>query len=98
MAASRESHAPERLLAASEVADRLAVPERWVRERTRGGLIPHVRLGRYVRYEWTDVVAWLEEQKLGGAAWRKYRPVRAVRTPEDTGNPSGQPRSVEATE
>ena len=29
-----------RLLTASDVAELLAVPERWVREHTRGGLIP----------------------------------------------------------
>lgn len=64
----------ERLLTASEVAELLAVPERWVREHTRGGLLPHVQLGRYRRYDWADVLAWLDEQKAGGAAWRKHRP------------------------
>jgi excisionase family DNA binding protein len=88
MAAFHESHALDRLLTASEVADRLAVPERWVREHTRGGLIPHVRLGRYVRYEWADVVAWLEEQKAGGAAWRKHRPARAMGEAPDNAGPS----------
>jgi hypothetical protein len=31
----------DRLLMAEEVADKLAVPESWVREHTRAGLIPH---------------------------------------------------------
>jgi excisionase family DNA binding protein len=97
MAAFHESHALDRLLTACEVADRLAVPERWVREHTRGGLIPHVRLGRYVRYEWADVVAWLEEQKAGGAAWRKHRPARAApESPEETGLPKGMGSSAGA--
>ena len=62
-----------------DVAELLAVPERWVREHTRGGLIPHVRLGRYVRYWHDAVVGWIDEHERGGAAWRKHRP-RVPRT------------------
>jgi excisionase family DNA binding protein len=64
----------DRLLTASDVAELLAVPERWVREHTRGGLIPHVRLGRYVRYRHDAVVSWINEHEHSGAAWRKHRP------------------------
>jgi excisionase family DNA binding protein len=64
----------DRLLTAGEIAAMLAVPERWVREHTRSGLIPHVRLGRYVRYRRVAVLAWLAEQERGGAAWRRHRP------------------------
>jgi excisionase family DNA binding protein len=64
----------DRLLTAAEVAEVLAVPERWVREHTRSGLIPHVRLGRYVRYRSDAVLSWIGEQERGGAAWRKHRP------------------------
>lgn len=70
----------DRLLTAEEVAELLAVPERWVREHTRGGLIPHVRLGRYVRYRREAVLAWLDEQEHDGAAWRKHKPVRGTGT------------------
>jgi excisionase family DNA binding protein len=70
----------DRLLTAGEVAELLSVPERWVREHTRGGLIPHVRLGRYVRYDAADVVAWVDSQKQAGAAWRRHRPVRPAGT------------------
>lgn len=64
----------ERLETAAEIAKLLNVPESWVREHTRGGLIPHVTLGRYKRYVRADVVTWLEAQKAGGASWRKYVP------------------------
>ena len=40
----------DRLLTAAEVADLLAVKESWVREATRDGRLPHLRLGRYRRY------------------------------------------------
>ncbi len=64
----------ERLLTALEVAELLSVPVSWVREATRSGYLPHYPLGRYRRYRREDVLAWLEEQKAGGAAWRKHAP------------------------
>jgi len=56
----------ERLLDAKEIADRLGVPASWVRESARSGAIPHIRLGRYVRFDLADVEAWLEECKRPG--------------------------------
>jgi excisionase family DNA binding protein len=50
----------EQLLTAEQVAERLAVPVSWVRSSTRTGAIPHLTLGRYRRYHWPDVEAWLE--------------------------------------
>jgi excisionase family DNA binding protein len=68
----------DRLLDAAEVAELLGVPTSWVREQTRAGAIPHVRLGRYRRYEWEAVEAWLEDQREG--RWRKHRPTAPPRT------------------
>jgi excisionase family DNA binding protein len=64
----------DRLLTAGELAELLGVPTRWIRENTRSGAIPHIALGRYRRYAWTDVAEWLEQQKRGGAAttFRKH--------------------------
>ena len=56
----------ERLLDAKAIAERLGVPESWVRESARSGAIPHVRLGRYVRFDLADVERWLEECKQPG--------------------------------
>lgn len=56
----------DRLLIAAEVAEFLAVKESWVREATRDGRLPHLRLGRYRRYRLEDVERWLEEQQAGG--------------------------------
>jgi excisionase family DNA binding protein len=52
----------ERLLTAKEVAERLSLPESWVREATRGGRLPHLQLGRYRRYRWSEIEAWLDGQ------------------------------------
>jgi excisionase family DNA binding protein len=62
----------ERLLAAGEVAELLAVPESWVREATREGRIPYLALGRYRRYERAAIEAWLVEQR-GGPGGRLRR-------------------------
>lgn len=43
------------VLTAEELAQRWRVPESWIREQTRSRCvdpIPHVRLGRYVRFSW----------------------------------------------
>ena len=56
----------DRLLDAKEVAAMLAVPETWIREHTRSGVIPHLTLGRYVRYRREDVLDWLETLAAGG--------------------------------
>ena len=64
----------DRLLEAREIAELLNVPERWVREHTRSGLLPHVRLGRYRRYRRDAVLAWVNAQEHGGAVWRQHRP------------------------
>lgn len=62
----------EVLLTAVQVAERLSVPESWVRQETRAGRMPCLELGRYRRYEWEAVAHWLEEQRAG--QWRKHEP------------------------
>jgi excisionase family DNA binding protein len=62
----------DRLLDAAEVAALLGVPVSWVRAETRAGRMPHLQLGRYRRYDWPAVTAWLEDQRAG--RWRKHRP------------------------
>ena len=56
----------DRLLTAAEVAAFLAVKESWVREATRDGRLPHLRLGRYRRYRMEDIERWLHDQQTGG--------------------------------
>jgi excisionase family DNA binding protein len=63
----------DRLLTAGEVAELLAVPERWVREHSRAQHLPCVRLGRYVRFRREAVLAYIEAQEAGGEPWRKHR-------------------------
>ncbi len=62
----------DRLLDAGELAELLNVPKSWVLQQARGDAIPHVRLGRYVRFQRETVLQWLAEQQ--SPAWRKHRP------------------------
>ena len=54
------------LVDAKVVAEQLGLPVSWVRQSTRSGAIPHVKLGRYVRYDLEDVAAWITACKQPG--------------------------------
>ena len=53
------------LLDAKQAAEQLNVPESWVRAEARAGRIPHVKLGRYVRFDADDLRTWTEARKEG---------------------------------
>lgn len=54
-----------RLLTAEEVASRLGVQPSWVSKAARANRIPHICVGRYRRFRWPDIEAWLEGQRRG---------------------------------
>lgn len=54
-----------RLLTAEEVADRLGVSRSWVYAAVRSGEIPHLKLGRYVRFRPETIDAWLADIERG---------------------------------
>jgi excisionase family DNA binding protein len=49
----------DRLLTADEVAALLHVTKSWVYDQTRQHRMPHVRLGRYVRYRRSAIDGWV---------------------------------------
>jgi excisionase family DNA binding protein len=53
------------LMTAGEVALLLRVTKAWVYTQTRARRIPHVSLGRYVRYRRSAVLGWIEEMERG---------------------------------
>lgn len=57
-----------RLLDAGEAGELLSVPKSWVLAEARADRIPHVRLGRYVRFDGAELVAWWESRRRG--PWR----------------------------
>ena len=51
-----------------ELAKRWGIPTSWVREQTRSRAtdpLPHVRLGRYVRFEWGSpaLIKWWDRRR-----------------------------------
>ena len=51
------------LLTASQAADSLAISPRKLWGMTASGEIPHIRLGRCVRYPVADLQRWIDQQK-----------------------------------
>lgn len=53
----------EKLLTVQEVASRLNVPVTWIYQRTRLGqrALPHVRVGKYIRFDINEVMAFLKK-------------------------------------
>lgn len=59
----------ERLLTVQELAKALRVPQSWVYERTRPGSVerlPCYRLGKYIRFKLSEVLAYLRERSNAG--------------------------------
>jgi len=65
---SHETTIPERLLDAKAAGVLLAVPPSWVLAEARADRIPHVRLGRYVRFDAAELTAWWRARARG--PWR----------------------------
>ncbi len=66
----------DRLLTADQVAELLSVPRSWVYQQARSGAIPHVRLGRYVRYRHEAVIAWVATLETPGTTSTTHRTQR----------------------
>lgn len=65
------SQTPEpqyQILNSAQLAERLNLPESWIRQQVRSRAmdpIPHVRFGRYVRFEWgsPDLSKWVGSRR-----------------------------------
>lgn len=49
----------DQLLTADDVTDLMRVTRAWVYAETRRDALPHLRLGRYVRYRRSAIDAWM---------------------------------------
>lgn len=56
------------LIDAQGAAELLGVPKSWVLAEARADRIPHVRLGRYVRFEPEELRAWWSKRRRGPVA------------------------------
>jgi excisionase family DNA binding protein len=56
------------LLEAKDVAEMLGMTPDWVYAEVRAGRIPHLKMGRYVRFRPESIDAWLLESERGKIA------------------------------
>ncbi len=65
VSAGPNGHAPASLLTVEELHVALKVPKSWIYDRTRRkeNPIPHFKVGRYPRFDLTEIKAWLKDQK-----------------------------------
>lgn len=62
--------APDELLEVDEVARILKMTPDWIYAQVRAGRLPHIRLGRFVRFRRESIEAWLESAERGGRVKR----------------------------
>ena len=55
----------DQLLTADDVAELMRVTRAWVYAETRRDRLPHLRLGRYVRYRRAAIEAWIRTVERG---------------------------------
>jgi excisionase family DNA binding protein len=58
----------DRLLTADDVAELMRVTRAWVYAETRRNALPHLRLGRYVRYRRSAIEEWMRTIERGPAS------------------------------
>ena len=57
---------PTLLLKTQQAAESLAISPRKLWSLTASGEIPHVRIGRCVRYDFADLQQWIKDRKRRG--------------------------------
>jgi excisionase family DNA binding protein len=55
------------LLDAKQAGELLNVPPSWCLAQAREGKIPHIRLGKYVRFDRDELDRWWRERMAGSA-------------------------------
>ncbi len=52
----------QKLVGIKTMAEKLDVPESWIYSRTRTGEIPHYKIGKYVKFDESEVMDWVRKQ------------------------------------
>lgn len=66
----------EELLDITELAAKLKVPVSWIYDRTRRhgpDRIPHLKIGKYVRFSEAEVLQYLRQKTVGASDKRKSK-------------------------
>ena len=60
-----------KLLTAAEIADYLGVKQSTIYQWTHQGFIPHIKLGKFVRFKTDQIERWLESRTTTGRKTRR---------------------------
>ena len=52
----------QNLIGIKEMAKKLDLPASWLYSRTRTGEIPHYKIGKYVKFDETEIWDWIKRQ------------------------------------
>jgi predicted DNA-binding transcriptional regulator AlpA len=70
MATAAKPIEPGDILTPEQLAERLHVSRSWIFEQTRtrakvrhDNPLPYIRLGKFIRFSWTEVSVWLQDHK-----------------------------------
>jgi len=63
----------EKLLTPQEIADILGVQPSTIYQWTHQGYIPHVKIGKFVRFKEKDVERWVEKKTSNGRVTKKVQ-------------------------
>jgi excisionase family DNA binding protein len=55
----------DQLLTIRDVAAHTGLPLSWLYAQTAANTIPHLKIGKYVRFRLGEMEAWLEQQRRG---------------------------------
>ncbi len=62
------------LLDAQQAAKMLGVPHTWLLAQARANVVPHHRLGHYVRFDETELIRWVETGQPSPGGRLTHRP------------------------
>jgi len=63
----------EKLLTPQQVAETLDVKVSTIYQWTHQEFIPHIKIGRFVRFRISEIERWLDERKVAGRATRRVQ-------------------------
>ena len=53
----------EKLIGPREVAELYGIPISWVYSKAEEGILPHFKLGKYLKFKSSEIEIWLEAQR-----------------------------------
>ena len=56
----------KKLIGVKEVSETTGLPASWIYSQAAAGRIPHLKLGKYLKFRPQEIAAWLETHRRGG--------------------------------